>query len=99
MLDPFWDSKGYVTPEAYRRFAGTTVPLARLERRVFTTAEVLSADIEVAHKGVRFAFRTRNPKRRPEAMSIRLERGPFRRFEGEWRLAALCRAESARCRQ
>jgi hypothetical protein len=51
VLDPFWDSKGYVTPEAYRRFAGTTVPLARLERRVFTTAEVLSADIEVAHFG------------------------------------------------
>jgi hypothetical protein len=51
VLDPFWDSKGYVTPEAYRRFAGATVPLARLERRVFTTAEVLSADIEVAHFG------------------------------------------------
>ena len=41
VLDPFWDSKGYVTPDAYRRFAGTTVPLARLERRVFTTADTL----------------------------------------------------------
>ena len=52
VLDPFWDSKGYVTPEAYRRFAGTTVPLARLERRVFTTAEALSAEIEVARREI-----------------------------------------------
>jgi hypothetical protein len=51
VLDPFWDSKGYVTPDAYRRFSGTTVPLARLDRRVFTTADVLTADIEVAHFG------------------------------------------------
>jgi len=51
VLDAFWDSKGYVTPEAYRRFAGATVPLARLDRRVFTTADVLTADIEVAHFG------------------------------------------------
>ena len=51
VLDPFWDSKGYVSPEAYRRFAGTTVPLARLDRRVFTTADTLVADIDVAHFG------------------------------------------------
>jgi GH18 family chitinase len=51
VLDPFWDSKGYVTPEAFRRFAGATVPLARLDRRVFTTAETLEADVEVAHFG------------------------------------------------
>ena len=59
--------------------------------------DVVVADIVVAHKGVRFDFRTRNPKRRPQAMSIRLERGPFRRFEGEWRLWPLggdgCRIE------
>jgi GH18 family chitinase len=51
VLDAFWDSKGYVTPEAFRRFAGETVPLARLGRRVFTTAEALEAEIEVAHFG------------------------------------------------
>jgi ribosome-associated toxin RatA of RatAB toxin-antitoxin module len=59
--------------------------------------EVVVADLVVAHKGVRFDLRTRNPKRRPQAMSIRLERGPFRRFEGEWRLWPLggdgCRIE------
>ena len=35
VLDPFWDSKGYITAEQYRRFAGPIVPLARLERRIF----------------------------------------------------------------
>jgi ribosome-associated toxin RatA of RatAB toxin-antitoxin module len=79
--------------EHYPRFmpwcAGATI--------VLRSAEVVVADIVVAHRGVRFEFRTRNPKRRPGAMSIRLERGPFRRFEGEWRLSPLgsdgCRIE------
>ncbi len=51
VLDPFWDSKGYVTADAFRRFSGATVPLARLDRRVFTTADTLEADLEVAHFG------------------------------------------------
>ena len=59
--------------------------------------EVVVADIVVDYLGVRFEFRTRNPKQRPTAMSILLERGPFRRFEGEWRLLPLggsgCRIE------
>jgi ribosome-associated toxin RatA of RatAB toxin-antitoxin module len=59
--------------------------------------EVVIADIGVNFRGVSFEFRTRNPKRRPVEMSIRLERGPFRRFEGEWRLTPLgdagCRVE------
>jgi hypothetical protein len=51
VLDPFWDSKGYVSPETFRRFCNTTVPLARLPRRVFTTTDRLEADLEVAHFG------------------------------------------------
>jgi ribosome-associated toxin RatA of RatAB toxin-antitoxin module len=50
---------------------------------------VVVADIEVEVRGVRFGFRTRNPKRRPEWMAIHLERGPFRRFHGEWHLTPL----------
>ena len=30
VLDAFWDSKGYVTAGEFRRFCGSTVPLARL---------------------------------------------------------------------
>jgi hypothetical protein len=51
VLDPFWEPKGYVTAEEFRRFAGSTVPLARLSKRVWTTDETLQADIEVAHFG------------------------------------------------
>jgi hypothetical protein len=51
VLDAFWDEKGYITPSDFRRFCGPTVPLARLERRVFTSDESLVADVEVAHYG------------------------------------------------
>ena len=52
-------------------------------------AEVVLADLHVRLAGLNFSMRTRNPKRRPEHMAIHLERGPFRRFEGEWQLTAL----------
>jgi hypothetical protein len=51
VLDAFWDEKGYITAEQYSRFCNSTVPLARLGKRVFTTGEKLEADIEVAHFG------------------------------------------------
>ncbi|HJQ35086.1 MAG TPA: discoidin domain-containing protein [Pyrinomonadaceae bacterium] len=51
LLDPFWEPKGYVTAEEFRRFNSETVPLARLTKRVFTDDEVLEAEVEVAHYG------------------------------------------------
>jgi hypothetical protein len=51
VLDPFWEDKGYTTAGEYNRFCNSTVPLARLRKRVFTTAEQLEADLEVAHFG------------------------------------------------
>jgi len=51
VLDPLWDSKGYVTPQEFRRFCNSTVPLARLSKRVFTRNENLEAEVEVAHFG------------------------------------------------
>ena len=51
VLDPFWESKGYVTAEEYSRFCGPTVPLARLLKRAWTTDETLTAEVEVAHFG------------------------------------------------
>jgi ribosome-associated toxin RatA of RatAB toxin-antitoxin module len=50
---------------------------------------IVAAEITVDFHGVRFQLTTRNPKRRPEFMAIVLERGPFRKFEGEWRLTPL----------
>ena len=51
VLDPFWDSKGYITPAEFRRFCNPTVPLARVLKRVWTTDETLRAEVEVAHFG------------------------------------------------
>jgi hypothetical protein len=50
-LDPFWDSKGLITPEEFRRFCGPTVPLLRMPKRVYTTDETFVATAEVAHFG------------------------------------------------
>jgi len=78
-------------PEFLPWCAGATI-LARDE-------SVVAAEIAVAYLGARFSFTTRNPKRRPEWMAVTLERGPFRRFEGEWHLRALspaaCKIEFA----
>jgi hypothetical protein len=51
VLDPFWDSKGYISAEEYRQFAGPVVPLARLAKRVFTNDENLTATIDLANFG------------------------------------------------
>ncbi len=51
LLDPFFDSKGYITPEAFSQFCSQTVPLARLGKRVFTNNETFRARIEMAHFG------------------------------------------------
>jgi hypothetical protein len=51
VLDAFWESKGYVTPAEFRKFCGPVVPLAWLNKRVFTTDEKLEADIGMANFG------------------------------------------------
>ena len=51
LLDPFWEPKGYATAAEFRRFCNSTVPLARLGRRVFTTGDRFEVDLEAAHYG------------------------------------------------
>ena len=51
ILDAFWDSKGYITPAEFCRFFGQTVPLTRMDKRVWTSDELISAEVEVAHFG------------------------------------------------
>jgi hypothetical protein len=50
-LDPFWDSKGFVTPEQHRRYCGPTVPLLRMKKRTFTADEPFEAAAELSHFG------------------------------------------------
>jgi len=51
LLDPFWESKGYVTPEEFRKLSGPVTPLVWLPKRVFTTDEQLEADVGIANFG------------------------------------------------
>jgi hypothetical protein len=51
ILNPFFESKGYVTPEEFRMFCNQTVPLARMKKLMFRDNDVFSADVEVAHFG------------------------------------------------
>jgi len=47
------------------------------------------ATLRLNYRRLDFDLTTRNQKRRPHWMSIHLERGPFRRFEGEWQVLEL----------
>ena len=49
LVDAFWQPKSYVTGAEFRRFNSATVPLARLARRTFTTAETLASGVELYH--------------------------------------------------
>lgn len=51
VLDAFWEEKGYISPAEFGRFSGPVVPLARLEKMIFTTAENLAAELELAQFG------------------------------------------------
>jgi ribosome-associated toxin RatA of RatAB toxin-antitoxin module len=53
------------------------------------TEDVVAARITVKYRGLEFPLATRNLKRRPTWMAVRLVKGPFRQFEGEWRLTEL----------
>lgn len=51
LLDAFWDSKGIITPQEFRRFCSPVVPLARFAKATYTTDETFSASVEVANFG------------------------------------------------
>jgi beta-galactosidase len=51
VLDAFYDSKGLITPEDFRRFCAPTVPLIRMRGFNWKAGETLTARAEVAHYG------------------------------------------------
>lgn len=51
VLDPFWDSKGYVEGKEYSTFCNNTVPLIRFPKMVWLNNETLHAPLEIAHFG------------------------------------------------
>ena len=51
ILDSFWDSKGLIEPEKFRRFCSPVVPLIRMRKMVYLNNESFDADIELANFG------------------------------------------------
>lgn len=51
LLDSFWDSKGILAPEEFRRFCSETVPLLRFAKFVWRSDETFAGRAELAHYG------------------------------------------------
>jgi hypothetical protein len=53
VLDPFWDTKGYVDGEEYRTFCNAVVPLIRFPKMIWFDNETLNLPVEIANFGAR----------------------------------------------
>jgi hypothetical protein len=51
ILNPFFESKGYITPGEFRMFCSETVPLARMQKLIYRNDESFTAAMEIAHFG------------------------------------------------
>ena len=51
ILNPFFESKGYVTPDEFKMFCNQTVPLARMKKLIYKNGETFEARVEIAHFG------------------------------------------------
>jgi ribosome-associated toxin RatA of RatAB toxin-antitoxin module len=51
--------------------------------------EITEATLHIRYMQVKQQFSTRNTKRFPEVMELKLTEGPFRNLDGEWRFKAL----------
>ena len=58
ILNPFFESKGYVTAEEFRMFCNETVPLARMKKMTYRNDETFKAEIEVTHFGSKPLFKS-----------------------------------------
>ncbi len=58
ILNPFFGSKGYITPDEFRMFCSEIVPLARMDKMIFTTDDEIKADIEIANFGKGALYRS-----------------------------------------
>jgi len=71
--------------ESYPRF----LPWCRAARVDERTEERVQATLSVGMRGLKQTFSTRNELRPPEAMEMRLLKGPFRHFAAAWRFRPL----------
>jgi ribosome-associated toxin RatA of RatAB toxin-antitoxin module len=79
--------------EHYPQFMPWCVGATILER----SDDWVAGKVDFSFLELRFSFVTRNAKRRPHWLRVRVVDGPFRRFDGDWQLTPLgelgCRVE------
>lgn len=51
VADAFWEPKSYESREHFRMFCGSTVPLAYMDKFVWSNSEIFEADIKISHFG------------------------------------------------
>ncbi|HUN92991.1 MAG TPA: type II toxin-antitoxin system RatA family toxin [Burkholderiaceae bacterium] len=73
------------TVEHYPRF----LPWCAAARQFETGPGTTEATIEIAYRGVRSKFSTRNRLDRPASLTLELVDGPFKHLAGTWTLAPL----------
>ena len=66
--------------EAYPQYLPWCVSAKIFERQ----EDLVAARLEFSYLRIRFGFETRNPKRRPEWLQVRLVQGPFKHLVGDW---------------
>ena len=71
--------------EHYPQFMPWCVGATILER----SDDWVAGKVDFSFFELRFSFVTRNAKRRPESLRVRVVEGPFRRFDGDWLLTPL----------
>lgn len=77
VLNPFWESKGYITPEEYSRFCNEIVPLARIKRFILTSGDALDASIEIAQFGPKDLLQTQTKWTLKDAKGKIVDSGTF----------------------
>ncbi len=81
--------------ESYPQYLPWCVSAKIIER----SDDMVSARLEFSYLRIRFGFQTRNPKRRPEWLQVRLVEGPFKHLVGDWNFTPIggigCRIDFA----
>jgi len=81
--------------ETYPQYLPWCVSAKIIER----SDDMVSARLEFSYLRIRFGFQTRNPKRRPEWLQVRLVEGPFKHLVGDWNFTPIggigCRIDFA----
>ncbi len=48
VLNPFWESKGYILAEEYREFCNDVVPLAKMDRFIYRSGDTLTSEVLIS---------------------------------------------------